>query len=625
MSIDKACCCLCYTPSYDFKLIQNETGECNEVYDVTVKYFDPMLLSEDQTGALTTQSLAKVLCSECWRHIAEFHEFQLNVIKTRDLMCGTINKVVPEMVVLPAENKNFYSEDEFSDKEPIGYDSDNDDDDVPLTELFKSKKLQRSMTIESKNKRIRGAGVSTSKNKNPEDDFDIAKNASIAENNELDWEKVKTPSETECETRVNIKEETSKEVEGDCTGTMGFEADSSTQNNANQDSINVSNVADEGNKGSIKLSRRGRKPKSKIMPVTKTTSDAKPKKATKPKVGKIRKQVKDPNKKSYMDKCRENDLFIAQWKPNLDCDLCPDTATNFNALREHFRAVHKTRCYIKCCDRKFYRRCVLMDHISLHINPEIHKCDICGKSSTTKHNLKLHKQVMHGTLNQFECDVCHRLFNQKPTLDRHLLTHVKGENQFFCKECGKGYVLEVQLNSHIKTVHGVDCVCDQCGRTFHGANALKKHLMDHAGIPKRKYPCDICGAQLNTNNNLRRHKAAYHHDGSTAYICSVCGKVSSSENALKAHKKRVHEENKKHKCTYCDKAFKRPKDLREHIATHTGIDLYQCPHCPQTFKVSANMHHHRKRVHPIEWEEARKHRLELPKVNIMEVTNQIVL
>lgn len=41
------------------------------------------------------------------------------------------------------------------------------------------------------------------------------------------------------------------------------------------------------------------------------------------------------------------------------------------------------------------------------------------------------------------------------------------------------------------------------------------------------------------------------------------------------------------------------------MATHTGEMLYSCPHCPRAFKSSANMHSHRKKVHRIEWDEAR--------------------
>lgn len=369
-------------------------------------------------------------------------------------------------------------------------------------------------------------------------------------------------------------------------------------------------------------SRRGRRPKDASKENNK--SDGKFEKTRRA----AKKLTKDPNAekpRNGLEKGRESDEFIAQWKPLLECDICNETFQAFDLLKGHFKNVHKTRCYIKCCERKFYRRCVLVDHIRLHINPETHKCDICGKPSSSKYNLKLHKRVVHEETEPFECEVCHRSFNQKPNLERHLLTHATGSKDFVCKECGKGYVLECQLKSHIKTVHSDDRVCDQCGKTLHGIGALKKHLMEHAGIERPKYPCDECGAQLRTRGNLRRHKAAYHNDGKTIYVCSICGKVAASEYGLLTHKKNVHQVERKHKCTYCDKAFKRPKFLREHIATHTGEDLYQCPHCPQTFKVSSNMHHHRKKAHPVEFEEGRKNRLQLRKVDITQVTNQVVI
>lgn len=373
-------------------------------------------------------------------------------------------------------------------------------------------------------------------------------------------------------------------------------------------------------------SRRGRKAKEdSIADKCENNEDLEKPPRKKRKLKDIEKPKKNPKINSGLEKGKESDEFIAEWKPLLECDLCNETFPSFDLLKIHFKDVHNTRCYIKCCERKFYRRCVLVDHIRLHINPETHKCDICGKPSSSKYNLKLHKKIVHEETEKFECDVCHRFFNQKPNLERHLLTHVTGNKNFFCKECDKGYVLEIQLKSHIKTVHTDNRVCDQCGKTIHGVGALKKHLMEHAGIERPKYPCDECGAQLRSRGNLRRHKAAYHNDGTTIYVCSICGKVAASEYGLLTHKKHVHQEERKHKCTYCEKAFKRPKFLREHIATHTGQDLYQCPHCPQTFKVSSNMHHHRKKAHPVEFEEGRKNRLQLRKVDISQVTNQVVL
>ncbi|KAM7348117.1 uncharacterized protein ACRADG_007535 [Cochliomyia hominivorax] len=566
MSI-KLCCCLCCTPCNEYKSLQNDQGECNEFYEITVKYFDPMLLTE----YLNTKSSqdSKILCVECWLHIHDFHEFQQNVIKTRSLLEETEVKQLPLQVKLEDEH-------------------------------FASRQSDNEQNLDNSDEELTHFEDILIKNDSDGDDLDV-----LRDNDEFNNDN---------------KAAEDNEDEDDQKPLIEFRK---TRNQSHTNEINV----EEATKPKT---RRGRKPKEITKPIAIMTDDEGDESIDKPikkkrKFKDTEKPKKNPRINSGLEKGRESDEFIAEWKPLLECDICNETFPVFELLKGHFKTTHNTRCYIKCCERKFFRRCVLVDHIRLHINPETHKCDICGKPSSSKYNLKLHKKVVHEETEQFECEVCHRSFNQKPNLERHLLTHVTGSKDFICKECGKGYVLEVQLKSHIKTVHSDNRVCDQCGKTLHGIGALKKHLMEHAGIERPKYPCDECGAQLRSRGNLRRHKAAYHNDGKTIYVCSICGKVAASEYGLLTHKKHVHQEERKHKCTYCDKAFKRPKFLREHIATHTGEDLYQCPHCPQTFKVSSNMHHHRKKAHPVEFEEGRKNRLQLRKVDITQVTNQVVI
>ncbi|KAM7347938.1 uncharacterized protein ACRADG_007419 [Cochliomyia hominivorax] len=574
MSI-KLCCSLCFIPNSDYKYLQNEVGECNEIYEITVKYFDPMLITDDNNCEFLQEN--KVLCENCWGPIKDFHEFQQNIIKTRSLLEKTELKLTPSLIKteneidLKTENLNNEHNGDMSKSE-----EENDDvDDYGF----------ENIDIKS--------------------DLETTEDGRISSNDEDDEKPL-----------INLK---------------------ITKNTENSDKT----IIEEENLKTKPKQKRGRKPKTirntendkvtdnsqEILDIEKNNSQAKKSKQNHDETNHDHDDNKKEkgNSKFNLEKARESDAFIREWKPVLECDLCEEATSSFDKLRSHFKEKHKTRFYIKCCERKFYRRYVLVNHIQLHLNPETHKCDICGKVSANKNNLKLHKRLMHEEIEQLECEVCHKLFNLKTSLDRHLLTHVTGDKEFVCQECGKAYVLEVQLKSHIKTVHNVDRVCDQCGKTVHGIQALKKHLMEHAGIAKPKYPCDICGVELNSRNGVKRHKAAFHHDGSTIYVCSICGKVASSESALLNHKKYVHEEERKHKCTYCDKAFKRPKNLLEHIATHTGQDLYQCPHCPQTFKVSANMHHHRKKVHPVEWEEGRKNRLQVPKVDINHVKNQVVL
>ncbi|XP_059224187.1 transcription factor grauzone-like [Stomoxys calcitrans] len=305
---------------------------------------------------------------------------------------------------------------------------------------------------------------------------------------------------------------------------------------------------------------------------------------------------------------KEIDEFIAQWKQDLDCYLCSGTAPSMFALRQHFRKEHHNkRCYVLCCQRKLSRRHQLEEHIRVHVDPGAFKCQLCGKCCTNKRTLSNHMYEHHtqqGPERSFECPICQKRFAKKPVWKRHMEIHEPNKDHV-CKECGKGFPTEQRRIVHQHMVHNVERVCDQCGKIFCGIYTLRQHLLEHAGVERRKWPCDQCTAQLNTHTSLKRHKQVAHNDRSTVYICSECGKVASSSITLLSHKKYVHKAPRKFKCTICEKAFKTNLALPENMASHTGEDLYTCPHCPKTFKVSSNMHHHRKKAHPIEWAEAR--------------------
>lgn len=54
---------------------------------------------------------------------------------------------------------------------------------------------------------------------------------------------------------------------------------------------------------------------------------------------------------------------------------------------------------------------------------------------------------------------------------------------------------------------------------------------------------------------------------------------------------------------YCDKSFKRPRNLMDHEASvHTLQDLYTCTFCPKKFRNQSNMLSHRKKQHPDEYQ-----------------------
>ena len=335
------------------------------------------------------------------------------------------------------------------------------------------------------------------------------------------------------------------------------------------------------------------------------------------------------DKVDTQQKTAENDEFIAAWKSDLECAKCNNSSfANFTLLRKHFLQEHSDeKCYIVCCDRKFRSRYHIVEHIRLHMDPNAYRCHVCGRCSTNSRNLAKHIKELHseeGKQRSLECPTCLKILANKNSLRVHMETH-ETNLAFVCRECGKGFPSEQKRTLHERYVHNASLICDQCGKALHNPYAMKQHMLQHAGALKRKWPCDMCPVELNSRSGLKRHKQLIHQDGSTVYVCSECGKVATTEISLLTHKKNVHLSGRKHKCTICEKAFKFPRVLREHMATHTGVDLYQCPHCERTFKTNANMHHHRKKAHPQEWAEGRLNRPQVSKVDFNLVRNEVVL
>jgi len=163
-----------------------------------------------------------------------------------------------------------------------------------------------------------------------------------------------------------------------------------------------------------------------------------------------------------------------------------------------------------------------------------------------------------------------------------------------------------KCNTHFRVVHDKQnsYVCDICARVFKSRIVFDRHHNEiHLGIKPQKIQCQVCGAWLKHEHALRSHTRRHHENNDVEHICNICGKKSPNKDALKSHTKYVHVLEKKLKCTYCDKAFKKPKELREHSAQHTGEVLYKCLFCPRTFNSNANMHSHKLKKHKKEWEE----------------------
>lgn len=157
-------------------------------------------------------------------------------------------------------------------------------------------------------------------------------------------------------------------------------------------------------------------------------------------------------------------------------------------------------------------------------------------------------------------------------------------------------------------MNAIHHICDICGRKFKNKDSFKKHLAQHQGIVEPAVQCSICNSWLKNKHSLRLHRFVHEKNPTP---CEICGKVFETKHSLRKHKSYWHKSDLNLQCSFCDKVFRQQRNLDEHMATHTGISLYTCPHCAKESRSKSNMYVHIKRIHPAEWWQSKMERFNI--------------
>ncbi|XP_001355559.3 transcription factor grauzone [Drosophila pseudoobscura] len=300
----------------------------------------------------------------------------------------------------------------------------------------------------------------------------------------------------------------------------------------------------------------------------------------------------------------EMDSYIAA-HGRLECCQCGGDSQfqNFAELKRHYRSEHQTAGYVVCCQRRYKKRALYVDHLRMHNNPDYFRCKICAKQLVSRISYDVHMLRFHSNEDElsFACDKCSKRFSKQFLLTIHARVHQQ-ERTEKCKHCDRSFRTAVDLRLHMRRTHDptfVPFICDSCGSKFKTKQNLLVHkrTVHREGSQLPEVQCQECQTWLSDENSLRKHMYMHRDAASTReWKCGQCGLVKDSRAKLAAHI-RYHHPKEYHKCTHCGKEFKSSRGLEEHTATHTGQDLYECAFCERTFKNSGNMHKHRRQMH----------------------------
>jgi uncharacterized Zn-finger protein len=190
----------------------------------------------------------------------------------------------------------------------------------------------------------------------------------------------------------------------------------------------------------------------------------------------------------------------------------------------------------------------------------------------------------------------------KKHIQRHKeLEIIEKKGGFECPQCYRKFAVKRKFDMHVVNVHQSSkhtFMCDICSKEL----ATKNSLQCHIEALRERLPCHICGNKLANDRSLQKHLKKHEKNKQGPFTCKECGAVLNSWDVYKAHIKYSHRTERTLQCSYCPKMLKLPVDLKEHEATHTGIDLYSCNFCDKKFKFGASYRGHRKREHPEEYE-----------------------
>ncbi|XP_050345450.1 zinc finger protein 2-like [Nymphalis io] len=226
----------------------------------------------------------------------------------------------------------------------------------------------------------------------------------------------------------------------------------------------------------------------------------------------------------------------------------------------------------------------LSHHLSICDNA-LRTCVHCNILFDSKQKMRQHA-LTHSVITPLTCN-CGKQFETKEKLIAHCkkceIDHIASMGFVYsCKQCGETFSERFQLYKHAKehVLKSEERVCDICGHTFIGDEALSNHRKEQHDNPDNiLYRCKVCSFTSQDRKTIYTHVQKHTEiKAPQRHLCESCGRSFASHATLQRHS--LQHAPKCHKCHICHKGFSDIKARDQHATEH--IEMVMCDKCGQS-------------------------------------------
>ena len=265
----------------------------------------------------------------------------------------------------------------------------------------------------------------------------------------------------------------------------------------------------------------------------------------------------------------EKDSYKEEYSPIYMCPHCDNFYETASQLRDHSEDVHKIILDPKSCPicfKTFIKD--ITDHMERFHSDMQWPCKICDRSLKSRKALRVHYSWYHGDdkMDKVPCHIC-GVSIMKMNLQGHMVNrHNTHEKSIPCPDCGKKFYSKGNAKTHQIIVHGGRRFkCNQCDHRAFTKASLKIHEIKHS--EERPFSCQFCDQTCKSKQILTKHIKNRHSNNEKKHACDICGKAFKTAVHVYRHR-RIHTREYEGHCDICDKAFVQKSNYFLHMKKH---------------------------------------------------------